>query len=294
MRKYYGLLLLCLLLSSWTMTDGFREQFRKAFLTNDAPAVEKALTDWEQATPRDPDLYVAQFNWLLKKGEQMELRAGKAMPGSISIQRKKGKPVGQITSGYNPELAEQAAQALKKGLTFAPDRLDMYFGLAKLYEMTGQPQQQLETLRTALAHRPPAGQEWRWRDGGKLPVAEAEFVPGSLEQYAGFYWQQDGKDALENARALAELIEQYYPQSSLGFFNTGVYYSITGQRAKAYAKMQQADALAPNDPSTISNLTKLAIQLKHKAEATRYLAKLKELPDTEQAVTDLTRQLRKL
>lgn len=295
MRKYYGLLLLCLLLSGWTLADGFREQFRKAFVAGQAPAVEKVLADWEKAAPRDPDLYVARFNWLLKQSERLELQPSAAKRADdLAIKDKQGKTVGSIGSGYDPGLAEQASQALVKGLTFAPDRLDMHFGLAKLYEMTGQPKRQLETLRHALAHRPADGKPWRWRDGGALPAAEALFVPGSLEQYAGFYWRQEGSEPLEHARAIAELIEQYYPKSSMGPFNTGVYYSIKGQSAKAYAKLQQADALSPNDPSTIGNLTKLAIELKRKDEATRYLAQLRKLPDTKEAVAEYTRTLRKL
>ena len=294
MRKYYEFLLLCLLLSSWTMADGFREQFRKAFVAGRAPAVEKVLADWEKATPRDPDLYVAQFNWLLKKGERLELQPSAATPDGLTITDKKGKTVGSLGSGYDPELAEQAGQALVKGLSFAPDRLDMPFGLAKLYEMTGQPKRQLETLRNALAHRPADGKPWRWRDGGALPAAEALFVPGSLEEYAGFYWRQEGSEPMEYARAIAELIEQYYPQSSLGFFNTGVYYSIKGQSAKAYAKLQQANALAPDDPSTVGNLTKLAIALKRKDDASRYLTQLRQLPNTEEAVADFTKQLKEL
>ena len=295
MRNYYRFLLLCLLLSGWTMADGFREQFRKAFGAGKAPAVEKVLANWERATPSDPDLYVAQFNWLLKKSERLELQPSATRQASkIAIEDEQGKTVGSIGSGHDPELVAQAAQALMKGLSLAPDRLDMHFGLAKLYEMTSQPKRQLETLRNALAHRPTDGKPWRWRDGGALPAAEALFVPGSLEEYAGFYWRQEGSEPLEHARNIAELIEQYYPQSSLGFFNTGVYYSIKGEFAKAYAKLQQADALAPNDASTVGNLTKLAIELKRKDDATRYLAKLRQLPDTKEAVADFTEQLKGL
>ena len=57
-------------LSSWVLADGFREQFRAAFKANDLPAAEKVLADWEKATPKDPDLYVARFNFLLNKATQ--------------------------------------------------------------------------------------------------------------------------------------------------------------------------------------------------------------------------------
>lgn len=291
----FGWLLLWVLLSGFRLADGYRDQFRKAFLSGDALAVEKVLTEWEQSTPRDPDLYVAQFNWLLKKAERIELQpAATAQEEGIAIKDKKGKMVGSIGSGYDPGLANQAAAALIKGLAFAPNRLDMHFGLAKLYEMTNQPQLQVNALRNALVNRPKDGQAWRWREGGVLPTAEEDFVPSSLEQYAGFYWRQEGDEALEHARAIAELIEQFYPKSSLGPFNTGVYYSVTKQPVKAFAKMQQADALTPNDPYTLGNLTKLAIELKRKDVAAGYLARLRKLPNGKEAADELAKELRKL
>lgn len=294
MRKY-GWLLLVLLLSSWVLADGFREQLRKALAADDPKAVERVLKAWKQATPRDPDLYVARFNWLLSNAKRMELRGGKPTDREeITIRDKKGKEVGSIGQGYDPDLIRQADAALTKGLSYAPNRLDMHFGLAKMYEMTGQPTEQLRVLRHALATHPANGKPWRWRDGAALPDLEARFVPVSLEAYAGFYWQQEGDAALAHGRAIAELLEQYYPQSSFGPFNMGVYYAMKNQPALAYPKLQRADALAPNDPSTISNLTKLAIELKRKADATRYLQQLRKLPDTQQAVAEYSQKLRKL
>lgn len=288
-----SVVLLWVLLSAFGPADGFRERFRAAVQANKPAVVEQTLKEWEKATPRDPDLYVAQFNWLLKKAERVELRGGTATEG-FAIKDKKGKTVGSMTSGYDPELVKQAAAALEKGLGFAPDRLDMHFGLAKLYEMTGQPEPQLRTLRGALAAHPQKGQPWRWRDGGVLPAPEDLFVPGSLEDYASFYWRQDGDAALEHGRAIAELIEQYYPKSSLGPFNAGMYYAFKKQSAQAYAKLMQADALAPNDPSTIGNLTRLALDLKRREEAARYLAQLRKLPNSKAAADAFAKELKNL
>lgn len=293
-RKVYALLAFWLLVSSFRLGDGFREQFQTAVRAGDAPAVENVLTAWEKAAPQDPDLYVAQFNWLLKKAERVELRPSTATAGEFAIKNKKGKAVGSLETGYDPELVTQAANALTKGLGFAPNRLDMHFGLAKLYEMTGQPALEEQALSNALASHAKNPQPWRWREGGTLPAPEADFVPSTLEQYAAFYWQQEAPAAMEHGHAIAELMEQYYPKSSLGYFNTGVYYSVTKQSAKAYAKLQQADALAPNDGPTLGNLTKLAIELKKKDEASKYLARLRKLPGTQADVDELTKQLQNL
>ena len=295
MMRYsgFGLLLLWLVLSGFGLVDGFREQFRTAFRAGEPKAVEKVLAAWEKATPRDPDLYVAQFNWLLKKAERLEMQSGTSVTGdALIIKDKQGKAVGNISTGYDPALVEQAGAALIKGLTFAPDRLDMHFGLAKMYEMTNQPKLEVKALQAALANH--LAGPWRWRDGGSLPAPEAGFVPGSLEEYATFYWQQEAADAPESGRAIADLIVQYYPKSALGPFNVGVYYLVKKEPAQAYASMQQADALAPADLSTLGNLTRLAIDLKRKDEATRYLARLSKLPDSKERADAYAAELKKL
>ncbi|MBF9222262.1 tetratricopeptide repeat protein [Hymenobacter ruricola] len=296
MSKKYTVVVLVLaaLLSAFGPADGFRERFRAAVQANKPAAVEQTLKDWEKAAPRDPDLYVAQFNWLLKKAERVLVQPGPAKGKGIEFEDKKGQTVGNLSSGYDPELVKQAAAALGKGLGFAPDRLDMHFGLAKLYEMTGQPAPQLLALRTALAAHPANGQPWRWRDGGALPGPEAQFVPATLEEYASYYWRQDRDHALEDGRAIADLIEKYYPKSSLGPFNVGMYYAFKKQPAQAYAKLQQADALAPNDPSTVGNLARLAIELKRKDEAARYLAQMRKMPGYEADANELTKELKQL
>ena len=289
-----GLVLLWALLSGFGPGNGFRERFRAAVRADRPAAAEKILKEWEKAAPRDPDLYVAQFNRLLQKAERVLVQPGPAKSDGLDFKDKNGQTVGNLTSGYDPELVKQAAAALNKGLGFAPDRLDMHFGLVKLYEMTGQPELQMRVLRAALAAHPPTGQPWRWRDGGALPAPEAQFVPGSLEDYASFYWRQDGDAALEHGRAVADLIEQYYPKSSLGPFNVGMYYAFKKQSVSAYAKLQKADALTPNDPSTLGNLTRLALDLKRKDEAAHYLAQLRKLPDSKQAADAFAKELQKL
>ena len=286
------MLMLWIGLSSMILADGFREQFRAAFKAGDLVGAEKVLADWEKATPKDPDLYVARFNFLLNKATKrtpVPAPAVAAGPAAAATPR----PAVVVVS-YDPATMAQAAAVLKQGIALAPERLDMRMGLAKSYEMAGQPAPLLQTIREALAARKNGGKPWLWRDGAPLPGPEQAFVPAAIEPFASNYWKQPGDKGLENGRPIAELMEEYFPQNSLGYFNMGVYYAHLHKTQESYEKMQQADALDPNDVSTLMNLTRMAIELKEKDKARAYQERLRKLPNGGPAADSFASSLQKL
>ena len=285
LHKYAWLVAVWLVVSSFvSVDDGFREQFRAAFRAGDLSAAEKVLAAWEKAAAQDPDLYVARFNLLLKKAERVEVRPAVAADPA-------GKSVRVLR--YDAATMALAAATLQKGIALAPDRLDMRFGLAKSYELAGQPAPLLQTLRDALEARTKGGKPWRWRDGEPLPAPENAFVPSAMEPFASAYWKQPNNSGLENGRPVAELMEKHFPQNSLGYFNMGVYYGHLNKSEEAYEKMQQADALDPNDLSTLMNLSRYAIVLKQKDAATKYVDRLRKLPNGAAAADSFAKELQK-
>ena len=280
-------------LSSWMLADGFREQFRAAFKAGNVAAAEKVLADWEKATPKDPDLYVARFNFLLNKATKRTPIAAAPVAAAAGAPAPAPRPPAVLVS-YDPATMAQAAAVLKQGIALAPERLDMRMGLAKSYELAGQPTPLLQTIREALEARKNGGKPWLWRDGVPLPGPENAFVPAAIEPFASNYWKQPGDKGLENGRPIAELLEQYFPQNSLGYFNMGVYYAHLHKTQESYEKMQQADALDPNDISTLMNLTRMAIELKEKEKALAYRERLRKLPNGGPAADSFASAMQKL
>lgn len=280
-------------LSSLVLADGFREQFRSAFKAGDVVAAEKVLTAWEKATPKDPDLYVARFNLLLNKATRRTPVPSAPVGAAAGTPTPPPRPPAVVVS-YDPATMAQAAAVLKQGIALAPERLDMRMGLAKSYEMAGQPGPLLQTIREALEARKNGGKPWLWRDGVPLPAPESAFVPAAIEPFASNYWKQPGDQGLEKGRPIAELLEEYFPQNSLGYFNMGVYYAHLHKTQESYEKMQQADALDPNDGSTLMNLTRMAIELKQKDKALAYQERLRKLPNGGPAADSFASAMQKL
>ncbi|MBX0292209.1 tetratricopeptide repeat protein [Hymenobacter sp. HSC-4F20] len=285
-----GLLLVAI--SGFAQT--FQIDYRRAMQAQDTAKVRKVLVAWQQKDPQNPDLYVARFNYLLRKSYRVVVSAAPPSGRGVAVQQKDGKAAGSLNEGYEPQLLEAARATLQEGIKVAPDRLDMRFGLAKTYEMTHEPDKEVAVLTAALADHKASSKPWRWSEGKALPASEAVFLPESLEEYMLPYWQSDTPEGAEVARRLAELISQYYPESSLGPFNLGMYYTLQQQPDKAYPLFQQANSRRPNDWQTLANLTRLAISMNRKTEAQQYLASLQKLPAGRPAAADLGKEVRKM
>lgn len=282
--------------NGFAQAPGYRERFRELMQQGKRQDAEAVVARWTKARPRDPDLYVARFNLLMAGAEVIALRTTPAKEGELQLtDQKSGQVAGSIGSGYNPVKVQQAMQVLREGIALAPDRLDMRFGLAKAAELNDDARQQLHIVAEALAWRQAApGRTWRWRDGQALPSPETEFVPVAVEEYMVPYWTSDTPAGYQQALALAELLLRYYPASSLGYFNKGNYYAFTHNDAEAYKWFAEADQRNPDDPQLINNLLRISLNLKKKAAAQGYLARLRKYPDFAQDCQRLAAELEKL
>ena len=271
----------------------FPIDYRRAMQARDTAKVRRVLVAWQQKEPQNPDWYVAKFNYQLRQAYRVIVNSAPATGRGVEFEQQ-GKSAGSLNEGYEPRLLEVARATLREGIRLAPDRLDMRFGLAKTYEMTHEPKPEVAVLTAALTDRKTSGKPWRWQEGKPLPEPEAVFLPENLEGYMLPYWQADTPEDAEVARQLAELVNEYYPASSLGPFNLGMYYTMTGQEEKGYSFFQQANTRRPNDWQTLANLTRLAVKLDRKTEAQQYLAALQKLPAGRPAAADLGKDVRKM
>ncbi len=284
-------------LMSFGPGPAFREKCQALIRQGKVKEASVLVSQWEKAQPQDPDLYVAKFNLILSEAGTLAVSTKPAAQGDMSIKDPKtGQEVGSIgAGGYNPLKVKQAMEVLRKGLALAPNRLDIRFGLAKAAELSDDAQPQYQILSEALAWRQSAaGQPWRWRDGGPLPAPEAEFVAGSIEEYMMPYWQRGTMESYQHGLALSELLLKYYPASSLGYFNKGNYYAFTRKDAEAYKWFAKADKLNPDDPQNINNLLRISLNLKNKAAAQGYLARLCHYADFKNDCQHYTDEIKKL
>ena len=100
-------------------------------------------------------MYVARFNFLLNKATRRT--PAPAQPVAAGTVAPAPRP---LAVSYDPTTMAQAAAVLKQGIALAPERLDMRMGLAKSYELRGQPAPLLQTIRETLEARKNGGKPW--------------------------------------------------------------------------------------------------------------------------------------
>ena len=293
MRAFYVLLLGTSCWATTAAAQNYPADYRRACQTRDTAKIRSVLTAWRQKNPQDPNWYAAKFDYLLNRSYRVVVSTAPPTNRGMAIQGKNNQAVGSLNESYDAALLEAARATLRAGIQLAPDRLDMRFGLAKTYEMTGAAPEEIKVLQTALADRKASGRPWRWQNGGALPEPEATFLPTTLEEYMLPYWQQGGASA-ETARQLAELVVQYFPESAVGPFNMGLYYAAREQWPEAAAQYEQANTRKPNDWQTLANLTRVAVLRGHKAEAQQYVASLRKLPAGRPAAAALSKEIREM
>ena len=177
---------------------------RYSFLTSlhaDAE-IETLLTEWREKAPKDPEAWITSANYYFKE-RQMMISTGKEA-GSISFQQTK-------------ENIKRAADLLQEATTKFPDRLDIWCGLASIYQESGDFDNELSTLKEMVAYAREHPAQLKWE--GK-PLSEPDkFVPEKVHNYGLYYEEKNRAEDDKRWFQIATLAVQQYPESVRVLFN---------------------------------------------------------------------------
>jgi hypothetical protein len=114
----------------------FKERFTALFAEDDTSGQTQVLTEWEKATPKDPELFIAYFNYYARKSRKEIVSLGTTPQGGEQLvlsDTTGGEPVGFLgtATSYDGKTLKMGFEYINKGLAMYPDRLDMRFG--KIY-----------------------------------------------------------------------------------------------------------------------------------------------------------------
>jgi hypothetical protein len=124
--------------------------------------IEPLLTEWREKAPDDPDAWITSANYYFNQ-RQANISTKKAGPGDITLTDKKtGKQAGSISFEQDQTNMKRAADLLKEATTKFPDHLDIWCGLAFMYQESGDFDNELSTLKkmVAYAREHPAQLKW--------------------------------------------------------------------------------------------------------------------------------------
>src|SRR5262249_19715186 len=149
--------------------------------------IEPLLTEWRQKAPDDPDAWITSANYYFNH-RQPNISTKKPGPGDITLTDKKtGKIAGSISFEQTKPDIKRAADLLEEATTKFPDHLDIWCGLAFMYQESGDFDNELSTLKKIVAYAREHPTQLKWLKGAPLSESADKFVPEKLHEYGQYY-----------------------------------------------------------------------------------------------------------
>ncbi|MBQ7612893.1 MAG: tetratricopeptide repeat protein [Spirochaetaceae bacterium] len=238
----------CLFCCSLIFANDYSSEFLKAHKNGDFAACETVLKDWQKASPNDPEMMIAYFNYYLYRNAQSGMKIEQYADGSNIM-------VEGYT--YNQEDVKTAISYLDQALKNDANRLDIHFGKCSSLLDSKNYTQACKAIVTVLETSIKLKNKWAWSKGEKIPDNEGEVALFSgINDYCGILKNYVGlKDA--DFATVIKTIEKLYPNNNIALNWVSLYYSENGNLKKAISVLTKAYNLDKSDYIVLANLGKM-------------------------------------
>jgi len=230
--------------------------------------VEALLTEWRAKKSDDPEAWVASANYYFNK-RQLNISRKKPEAGDIPLKKEDTGEEGSVSLPLDPENAKKAADLLEEATKKFSDRLDIWCGLAFIYQESGNFDSQMGTLQKmvvyAKAH--PANLLWM---GDKISDPPDKFIPEKLHGYAIYYEKKETEDDDKRFLKVAQFSAEQYPNHPYALNDVALYYSVEGDNEKTREWLEKAHKVDPKDALVLVNLGRVSSDMGDDANAKKY------------------------
>ena len=285
MNKLIGLLI-AIIICNFGFGQNYQEDFEKYFQEGDTVKQLEILKKWENASPKNPELFTSYFNYYFSKSrdEILILATGKPPKGEQalilkdSLNKKAGYIGSQVNYGHSD--LQKAFEKINQGIELFPNRLDMRFGkiyvLGQIKDWTNFTSEIIKTVDYSAKNN----NEWTWtnnekREGGK------EFFLSSLQDYQMQLYNTGNDDLLKNMQDIANAVLKYYPEHIESLSNLSIAYLITKKYDKALGSLLKAEKLNPKDFIVLTNIAYAYREKGEKEKAIVYYQKVFKYGDAQ-------------
>lgn len=238
----------------------------------DGAQVDSLLDEWRAKNPNDPDAWITSANYYFNQSVGPAISTKPAEKGDYGLTDKKtGKKAGSIS--FKPNVAKTSRSAtalLDEATTKFPDRLDIWCGLAFIYQESGDFDNELATLKKMIVytHAHPTG--LKWLKGEPIEEPEDQYVPEKLHDYGLYYEKKENPEDDKRWFALSSLATQEYPNHAEAFDDSAGYYADLGDWKKAREMFEKAHQLDPKSIGVLINLGNVGMEAKDFVSARKY------------------------
>jgi tetratricopeptide (TPR) repeat protein len=232
--------------------------------------IEPLLTEWRKKAPDDPDAWITSGNYYFNQ-RQVVISAKKASPGDFKLTDKKtGKEAGSISFEQTKDNVKRAADLLQEATTKFSDHLDIWCGLAFMYQESGDFDNELSTLKKMVAYAREHPTQLKWLKGEQLSEPADKFVPDKLHDYGSYYEKKENAEDDKRWFQISTLAMEQYPNHPEGFSDAAGYWADIGEWQKARELFEKAHQIDPKSVRPLIALGQVSVEMKDFASARNY------------------------
>ena len=281
-----SIVLFFILLVSFRIFADYKSEYDNLLSARNLEGIAALLPKWEKAEPKNPELYIAYFNYYLLKGQRSTHSLDtykKDNTNSLAlVDQKTNKIAGYLNNNiwYEKEDVDKALSYLEKGLKFGKNRLDMYFGRIHILGEIGEYEKQSQKIIEVLKLGKEINHKWLWSMNEVIPASESEriFLVSINEYYKALLQKSEPKTFLAAEKACVAQLK-LYPKDVEVHNYLALAYIGQGKIQEALNVLLKADKLAKEDYTILFNMASCYETLKQYDKAKECYLRIKKNPN---------------
>ena len=281
-----SIVLFFILLVSFRIFADYKSEYDNLLSARNLEGIAALLPKWEKAEPKNPELYIAYFNYYLLKGQRSTHSLDtykKDNSNSLAlVDQKTNKIAGYLNNNiwYEKEDVDKALSYLEKGLKFGKNRLDMYFGRIHILGEIGEYEKQSQKIIEVLKLGKQINHKWLWSMNEVIPSSKSEhfFLISINEYYKALLQKSEPKTFLAAEKACVAQLK-LYPKDVEVHNYLALAYIGQGKIQEALNVLLKADKLAKEDYTILFNMASCYETLKQYDKAKECYLRIKKNPD---------------
>lgn len=236
----------------------YKQQFNDLVTKKDTVGQVQLLEKWEKTNKDDPELFVAYFNYYVRKSKKEIITLGQNPKGKDVLQimdqdTTKKEPVAFMYGDtyYDPDLLSNGFDWINKGIEKHPNRLDMRFGKIYMFGQLEDYEKFTTEIIKTIDYSSVNKNKWAWADNKPLDDPK-EFMLSSIQDYQLQLYNTENDSLLDNMKRIAEAVLKYYPDLVESLSNLSIVFMLQKQYDKALESLLKAEKINPKDYIVLS------------------------------------------
>jgi tetratricopeptide (TPR) repeat protein len=251
------------------------------------------LSELREKAPNDPEAWITSANYYFNKRQVVISTKPPGKDDFKLTDKKTGKQAGSISFEQDKGNVKRAADLLQEATTKFPDRLDIWCGLAFIYQESGDFDNELSTLKKMVAYAREHPAQLKWLKGEPLKEPADKFVPEKLHSYGLYYEKRENPEDDKRWFQIATLATEQYPNHPEGFNDAAGYWADIGEWQKARDLFQKAHEIDPKSVGVLINLGNVSVEMKDFSSARKYYEEALKSEPNGQYAQEALRKLKK-